>query len=118
MSYEIKTRKGHRGWVAESTAELGETPEGMRMLELFTSKCRGGLVATAHVYVLKDQGNGFVTKTTTIFQDYNKQAIAPTPCKRVTEKALINAHQSALLEMDDIVEEAKAFYAAPTPENA
>ena len=116
MSYEVKTRKGHDGWKAESEAVLGETSEGTRILELTTTKVRGGLAAYANVFIQKDSGNGYLTKSTVIFQDFNKHGIAATPCKRVTEKAVLEVHERALLEMDEIVEEAKAFYASPSPE--
>lgn len=117
MSYPTHIRKGHDGWRAESEAELGETPEGTRMLELTTYKVRGGLAASANVFIKKDSGNGYFTKSTMIFQDFNKQGIAATPCKRVTEKAIHEVHSRALLEMDSLVDEAKAFYQieAPTP---
>lgn len=111
MTYEVKTQNGYNGWTAESTAEIGKTPEGTRVLELTTSKNNGGLAACANVYILKDLGDGFHSKSTVMFQDFRKHNIAATPCKRVTENAVIEAHNRALLKMDEIVQEAKAFYA-------
>lgn len=114
MTYETTTHKDYSGaWRAESIAVLGETPEGTRKLELTTSKVRGGIAATANVFIYKDEGTGFSSKTTEIFGDFYRSGIAVTPCKRVTEKAIKEVHSLALLEMAAIVTEAKAFYATP-----
>ena len=106
MTYEIKTRKGYDGWMAESKAQLGDTPEGIRTLELTTSKISGGLAASANIFYYKPDGS----KMTVIFQDFAKRGIAKTPCNRVTEKAVLQVHKKALQEMDRLIEEAKAFY--------
>lgn len=106
MIYETKTRKGFDGWRAESIAELGDTPAGKRMLELVTSKKRGGLGANANVYIYKPDG----VRVTEIFGDFYKGNIAFTPCHRVTEKAVLEVHSLALQEMDNLIEQAKAFY--------
>lgn len=111
MTYEITTSKGFDGWRAESTASIGETPEGRRVLKLTTHKIRGGLDAYASVYILNDNASGFTSMTTEIFGDFLKSSIAPTPCNRVTEKAVLDVHKFALLQMDKLIEEAKAFYA-------
>ena len=111
MTFETTTHKDYSGaWRAESVAILGEVPEGTRKLELVTSKVRGGIAASANVFIYKDEGTGFSSKTTEIFGDFCKRGIAQTPCKRVTEKAVKEVHSRALLEMDAIVAEAKVFY--------
>ena len=110
MTYEIKTRKSYDGsWRAESHAKLGETTEGTRLLELCTYKVRGGLAAHANVFIYKEE-RGFTSKSTEIFGDFSKSGIAFTECKRVTEKALVKAHKLALLEMDNLIVKATAFY--------
>lgn len=110
MTYETKTSKGFDGWRAESIVTLGETSEGTRKLELVTYKVRGGIAAHASVFIWKDGGDGFSCKMTEIFGDFRKTGIAATPCKRVTENAVKEVHARALLEMDALIEEAKAFY--------
>lgn len=111
MTYQTQVKKGYNGWRAESVAVLGEVPAGIRKLELSTSKVRGGLASYASVYIYKENENGFSSKETVIFQDFSKSNIAPTSCSRVTERAVRDAHENALAEMDELVKEAKAFYA-------
>ena len=111
MTYKINTRKAHDGWEAGSEATLGETPEGLRILKLRTSKSRGGLDTTASVCIRQNRGNGFISETTEIFGDFYKRSLAPTECKRVTEKAVLEVHNRALLQMDNLTTQAKAFYA-------
>ena len=110
MTYQTTVNKGHDGWRAESLAVLGEVPTGTRKLVLSTSKVRGGLSSYASVYIYKEDENGFSSKETVIFQDFAKGNIAPTPCKRITERAVRDAHECALLEMKDLIKEAKDFY--------
>jgi hypothetical protein len=118
MTYEIETRKGNDGWEARSEATLGETPEGTRILKLRTSKTRGGLDTNASVCIRKDEGRGFISEMTEIFGDFYQPAIAPTECKRVTEKAVLEVHNRALLRMDSLITQAKAFYAERAAQNA
>ena len=109
MTYDITTQKGYDGWEATSEAILEELSQGTRILKLRTSKSRGGLAASATVSI-RSQSNGFQCETTEIFGDFSKHNIAPTPCKRVTEKAVLEVHQRALQEMDELIEQAQAFY--------
>lgn len=51
MTYDITTRKRSYGWEAASEAVLGETPEGLRILKLTTSKSGAALSATASVCI-------------------------------------------------------------------
>jgi hypothetical protein len=111
MTYQTQISKGIEGWQATSEAVLGETPKGTRILKLRTSKTRGGLSASASVCVRKGE-DGFSSDTTMIFQDFFKSSIAPTPCKRVTEKAIQSAHENALEHMGQLVKDATAFYEA------
>ncbi|WP_269537023.1 hypothetical protein [Cerasicoccus fimbriatus] len=110
MKYETTTEKGYDGWTARSEAVLGETPKGTRILKLTTSKARGGVDATASVCIRSKCSTGFTSETFVIFGDFYKRGIAPMSCSRVTEKAVREAHQIALEHMDQLVEEAKAFY--------
>ena len=109
MTYQTHISKGYDGWQATSEAVLGETPEGTRILKLRTSKSRGGLSASVSVCIRKGE-DGYATETTVIFQDFFKSGIAPTPCKRVTEKAIQSAHENALEHMGQLVKDATAFY--------
>tara|TARA_B100000780_G_scaffold274958_1_gene240782 strand:- start:577 stop:921 length:345 start_codon:yes stop_codon:yes gene_type:complete len=109
MIYETKIQKGQDGWEAISEAVLGQTPQGTRILKLRTSKARGGLSAFASV-VVRSKKNGYLCETCVIFQDFTKANIAPIPCKRVTEKAVRAAHDSALTFMDELIVEAQNFY--------
>ena len=111
MTYKITTQKASDGWEARSEATLGETPEGLRILKLRTSKTPGGLDTTASVCIRQNRGNGFISETTEIFYDFYQRGIAPTECKRVTEKAVLEVHNRALLQMDNLITQAKAFYA-------
>ena len=111
MTYETITQKGYQGWEAQSEAVLEETSKGTRILKLRTSKIQGGLSAFASVCVRSGNGT-FRTETTRIFEDFVKSNIAPTRVKRVTERAVSEVHQLALLQMDNIIAEAKAFYEA------
>jgi len=111
MTYQTHITKGHDGWEAKSEAVLGETPKGTRILKLRTAKTRGGLSASASVCIRKGE-DGYATDTTVIFQDFFKSGIAPTPCKRVTEKSIQSAHENALEHMGQLVIEATAFYEA------
>lgn len=110
MTYQTHITKGYDGWQGVSEAVIGETATGTRILKLRTSKIQGGLSAFASVCIRSGKGN-FQTETTRIFEDFVKSNIAPTRVKRVTERAVTDVHNLALLEMDDIVKEAKAFYA-------
>ncbi len=106
MTYSVDVTKGYNGWNARSIVSIGQTLEGERVLELNTYKNRGGIAAQASVFIYKIDGS----KCTEIFGDYSKNGIAQTPCKRVTEKAVRQVHDAALLQLDKIKEEALAFY--------
>ncbi|MBI1183577.1 hypothetical protein GC194_04865 [bacterium] len=109
MNYEVKTKKGLNGWTAASTVELCQTKEGQRVLELETRKVSGGLAAFARVFYIKNTG-GFYTKSTMLFGDYEKGGIAATLVKRVTEKTVSEVHARALRQLENLIDEAKAFY--------
>lgn len=110
MTYNIKTRKGYDGWEAVSETLLGDADGGQRILKLRTSKLNGRLAATASVSIRKNSGAGFMSETTEIFGDFYKRGIAETSCSRVTEKSVLDVHKRALLEMDALIDQAKAFY--------
>lgn len=110
MTYETNTRKGFDGWEATSEAALGQTAEGTRILRLKTAKIRGGVATSANVLVRQIRG-GFASETYAMFSDFYKREVVSAPCNRVTEKAVLDVHSCALLEMDSLINEAKAFYA-------
>jgi len=109
MNYQTTIQKDQDGWNAKSEAILGETPEGTRMLSLRTSKTRGGLASTASAFI-RSTKTGYSVDTTVIFEDFFKSNIAPTPCSRITEKAIQLAHQAALVHMESLIANATAFY--------
>lgn len=112
MTYHTTiTKSPTNGWQAVSEVTLHETDEGARVLRLRTSKAKGGIAATASVFVRKDC-DGYATETHAIFADFYKSGISPAACARVTQKAIESAHQHALPFLDGLIEEAKAFYAA------
>ncbi len=118
MTYEINIFKGFDGWRAESIASLGQTSEGERKLTLTTSKIRGGLAVSARVSVHKNDTKGYSVMTTAIFGDFYKGGIDPTPCKRITEKSVLDVHRYALRHMDNLIIDAKKFYAEREATNA
>ena len=59
-----------------------------------------------------------MSETTENFGDFYKRALAPTECKRVTEKAVLEVHNRALLEMDNLIIQAQAFYAERAAQTA
>ncbi len=115
MTYKTTIQHGANGLHAESLVQIGESLDGKRMLELYTSKGRGGLVSSARVKY-HNEAAGIITFA--MFGDFSKPNIAFTPCKRATQKAVSQAHEIALLKMDEIIEEAKAFYVEEDKKNA
>jgi len=118
QDYKTKVRKGRDGWEANSEAEIGQTADGARILKLSTSKTRGGIAAFASVCIRKDCATGFVSETHALFADFTRSGIAMAPGRRATEKAIRDVHATALLEMDALIDEATAFYAAKEQEAA
>ncbi len=107
MTYETTIQKSYDGkWRGLSTTFLGDTQEGKRILELSTSKKSTGIASNANVFIHKPDGS----KMTEIFGDFTKYNISQTNGKRATETAIRSVHELALLQMDDLVIEAKAFY--------
>lgn len=111
MPYKTQTRKGYNGWEATSEAVIGETDSGTRILKLRTARTRGGISSAASVCERQNRDGAFYAEVTAIFGDFYKSNIAPVACNRVTEKAVIAAHTDALPHMDDLIAQAKAFYA-------
>jgi hypothetical protein len=109
------TKSPVNGWQAVTEVPLHDTEDGTRVLRLRTSKAKGGIAATASVFVRKDCG-GYATETHAIFADFYKSGIAPAACARVTQKAIESAHQHALPFLDGLIAEATAFYAAKAPQ--
>lgn len=110
MTYEMEINKARDGWEARSEAEIGQTPEGQRILKLRTSKIRGGIATCASVCIRKGR-EGYAVETYALFEDFYKPEVVSVPCKRVTSNAVRDVHSRALHEMDNLIEQAKAFYA-------
>jgi isocitrate/isopropylmalate dehydrogenase len=117
MTFELKMTKGQGGWKAQSEISLGECDgmfagtRGERILKLSTYKhSRGGIWSLASVAVRENQG-GYYSESTMLFQDYNK-TVQHIAAARATEKAIKQAHETALQSFPAIIEEARAQYAA------
>jgi hypothetical protein len=116
MIYEVKLTKCHDGWQAETIVSLGMTETerragwqpAERKLSLTTRKYRPGVITSfAHVYVVTDGG----VKTWGVYGDYSKR-LKPVAVKTATEKSVRAAHEMGVRELETIIAEAKAFYAA------
>ena len=93
---------------AETLVSLGQADSpvsGERFLSVSTSKAsRGGIWTLASCFIQTPN-----SRVSTIPDDFFK-TVQKVPCSRVTEKALITAHESALSGLDDIQAKVKAFY--------
>ena len=119
QDYKTECAKSRDGWEARSEAEIGQTDEGPRILKLRTSKTRGGIAASASVCIRKKcSASGFVSETYNIFGGFSKSGIAMAKGRRGTEKAIREVHAKALMEMETLITEAKAFYDAEEAEAA
>jgi len=107
--YETQIEKGRDGWEARSEAVIGQTEEGPRILKLCTRKAQGGIYSKAHAVIRKDDGV-FQSESFMMFGDFDKR-VSHIPNKRGTEKSSSEAHAYALTKFDEVIEEAKAFYA-------
>jgi hypothetical protein len=117
MTFEIKMTKGQDGWKAQSEISLGECDgmfagtRGERILKLSTYKhSRGGIWSFASVAIRENREGGY-SESTMLFQDYSK-TVQHIAAARVTEKAIKQAHETALQSFPAIIEEARAQYAA------
>lgn len=82
---------------------------GDRVLQVSTSKSsKGDISSLASVHIKKVE-RGFISREHTMFEDYSKW-FNRTPCARVTEKALVTAHEKALEQWPEIETEVKAKY--------
>jgi hypothetical protein len=118
MTFELKMTKGRDGWKAQSEINLGECDgmsagtRGERILKLSTYKHpRGGIWSLASVSVREHREGGYYSEFTQLFQDYNK-TVQQVPAACATEKAIKQAHETALRSFPAIIEEARAQYAA------
>ena len=118
MTFELKMTKGRDGWKAQSEITLGECDgmsagtRGERILKLSTYKHpRGGIWSLASVAVREHREGGYYSESTMLFQDYNK-TVQHIAAARATEKAIKQAHETALRSFPAIIEEARAQYAA------
>lgn len=100
---DTKIYKGHSGWKAETTVDLGADS---RVLRVSTYKsAAGGLFTYATVH--KAEGRGLVHMP---FSDFVRRvSVAGARC---TEKNVRELHQDALARIDSIRGDAIAHYAA------
>ena len=122
MLHEVQiTKDKYYGNIATSSVsladvevvQLGEKVTGERVLNVRTSRSPDKRVISsfASASVLVDSGRGYKTQITVICGDFtSKLGIVST--KTATAKEIARVHEAALLELDSVVESAKAFYAA------
>ncbi len=108
-THETQIEKGRDGWEGKSEAIIGQTDDGPRILKLRTSKYSSGITSKAHAVLRRDDGV-FQAETFMMFGDFDKR-VSIIPNKRGTEKAIREAHAYALTKFDEVIAEAKAFYA-------
>lgn len=91
------------GWKAETHIDLGNSRE----LHFTTMKRSSGFtLTTANCITVKDGFNTFAP-----FTDYSDNVLAQK-LDRVTEKAVREQHQKALLRLEEVKSKVRAHYAA------
>lgn len=116
MTYEVKTKNTSLGWVATTECILEENHNVQRVLIAATWKPTDKLATNLKVVVRENQ-DGFITETYPLYGGFHKTINAVPPCKGDEEQDILQFHKRVLQKMDEIVEEAKAFYSNPNPEN-
>lgn len=113
MEHQVRLVKGSSGWQATTDVKL----EGTRVLRLDTSKheVRGRAAGVStHASVHKVDGQSM---THELFGDYSK-TVAVKASARSTEKAVAATHAGTLAQLDTILAEIKAYYAAKDAKQA
>jgi hypothetical protein len=114
MEHQVRLEKSkHRGWQATTDVAL----EGTRVLRFNTSKRESngraaGVSAFASVHKVE---RGFMSFE--LFGDYSK-TVALDANARSTEKTVALVHAQALGQLDAILAEVKAYYAAKDAKEA
>jgi len=100
------TRKKHfAGWTAVSEKELKKLDDkNTLVMRVSTNKNRTNISVNTH-----ENSNGFHIEKHAVFEDYCKE-VARSNIKRATEKAVITAHEKALLLIEPHIEAIKAQY--------
>lgn len=107
MQHTITVTRNMRGELrAENEIPMSEPG---RVLTISTSKGSRGLRTFAQSCTISDS-NGFKGRTFVMFGDFTK-TVAQSD-KRATEKAIHEQHAAVLRQLDAILMEAEAFYAA------
>lgn len=108
--YAIKTYKGAFGWKAETVIDL---TDDIRICILTMKRSSGG-VLTSGTGAVKCPRTGYYMITA--FQDWNKRILWTE--NRATARAILKQQTEALLQINDIIADAKEFYKIPvdTPE--
>jgi len=98
----MKIRKIQGDWEARTDTPINS--DGTRILRLSTSKTNSGgkISTTARTWTITDGGESTVFGIAGGGGDFSV-SITTVPCKRVTEKAIRDAHQAALPYLDSLL---------------
>lgn len=109
MSYKMVVKKGQDGWKAETRIPL-EFAGGRTLIVSTRKGYRSGIDTYLQAAFIKDEG-GFQSVSFVVFQDFNV-TMKNYPAKRVTDKAVIEAHYKSLENIEAYIAKANAFYQA------
>lgn len=96
------------GWEALTDHELGQTPAGMRLLRIHTSKVYGGDLTTSATVFHRRENSMVHAFGTAASGDYRKQLERSKV--RCTDKAVTAQHERWSEILPKLIEEATAFY--------
>jgi hypothetical protein len=103
---------------AENCFSLGAVKDGERMLTISTSKSYRGLTSRASVSTHKDRMTSHVVALGGSGGDYSKAIITADAFVRGTEKNIKAQHTAALAQIETILDEVRAHYAAKDAKGA
>lgn len=100
----MKVTKGYYGWEASSFFKIGDGP---RFLKVYTGKrSSGGVACRAQSVTPTDGGYQFE-----VFGDFN-MTLKGNLSAKCTEKAVVALQTECEADISQVMEKAKAFYAA------
>lgn len=122
MTHDSIITRSRYGLMAQTEAVLIDNPRGQLVLILSTIKY-DDLITSHAVVRRRDRNYNRPGWEYTLFsagyqpdhyycRDFLRHAIATAPCKRATEQAIRAVHTTALQQLDTLLAEARAFYAA------
>lgn len=104
---KVSATRVNRNYRSEISAEsYADLSNGMK-LRFHTGKGYRGVTTYAQAVNPATDGHG---ESFVIFQDYNKTFMTHPEVKRVTEKAIEEAHNRAMQKVEEIIAEAEAHY--------